>query len=64
MDVRDQIREEEPADLTVVRLFELDLVIGRTGEPDDPAGDTLGVAQVVQPSDNLVLPFGLMGSVS
>ena len=58
MDIRDGVGQQEATDLAVVGLFELDVVVGRTIEADDLAGEALGVAQVVQPSDNLELPFG------
>ena len=43
----------------VARLVELDAVVGRAVQAHHPAGQAFGVAQVVQPSDNLVLAFGL-----
>jgi hypothetical protein len=58
VDIGDGVGQHEATDLAVVGLFELDVVVGRAVETDDPAGVALGVAQVVQPSDNLELPFG------
>lgn len=58
MDIRDGIGQQQAADLAVVRLSELDVVVARAVEADDLAGEALGVAQVVQPSDNLELAFG------
>ncbi len=58
VDIGDRVGQQQPTDLAVVGLAELDVVVGRAIETDDPTGKTLGVAQVVQPSDNLELPFG------
>ena len=58
VDVGDGVGEQQAADLAVVGLAELDVVVGRAVEADDLTGEALGVAQVVQPSDNLELPFG------
>ena len=58
MDIGDGVGQQEATDLAVVGLFELDVVIGRAVEADELAGVALGVAQVVQPSDNLELAFG------
>ncbi len=58
MDVRNGVREQEAPDLAVVGLAELDVVIGGAIEADELAGEALGVAQVVQPSDNLEPAFG------
>jgi hypothetical protein len=58
MDLRDGVGQQEATNLTIVGLSELDVVIGRAIEADYLTGDALGVAQVVQPSDNLELPFG------
>lgn len=58
VDVGDEIGEEQAADLAVVRLSELDVVVRRAVKADCGTTATFGVAQVVQPSDNLVLPFG------
>ena len=58
MDVGDGVGQQEATDLAVVGLSELDVVVGRAVEADDLAGEALGVAQVVQPSDNLELAFG------
>jgi len=58
VDVRDGVGQEEAPDLAVVGLSELDVVVGGAIEVDEPAGVALGVAQVVQPSDNLELAFG------
>jgi hypothetical protein len=64
VDLRDGIGEEEPADGTVGRMGELSLVIGRSGEADESTRRLFGVPQVVQPSDNLELPFGSVASNS
>jgi hypothetical protein len=58
VNVSDGVGEEETSDLAVVGLAELDVVIGRSIETGDLTGVALGVAQVVQPSDNLELAFG------
>ena len=58
MDIGDRVGQQQVADLAIGWLVELDVVVGRAVETDDLAGAALGVAQVVQPSDNLVLPFG------
>ena len=58
MDLRDGVGQQEATNLTIVGLSELDVVIGRAVEADELAGVALGVAQVVQPSDNLELAFG------
>ena len=58
MDVGDGVGQQEATDLAVVGLSELDVVVGGAIEADDLTGEALGVAQVVQPSDNLELPFG------
>jgi hypothetical protein len=58
MDIGDGVGEEESTDLAVVGFPELDVVVGGAIEADDLAGQALGIAQVVQPSDNLELPFG------
>ena len=58
VDIGDGVGQEETSNLAVVGLSEFDVVVGRAVEADDLAGVTLGVAQVVQPSDNLELPFG------
>jgi hypothetical protein len=59
VDAGDGIGEQQPADLAVVGLAELDGVAGRAVQADQPAGVALGVAQVVRPPDDLELPFGL-----
>ena len=64
VDVGDEVGQEQMADLAIAGLMELDVVIGGARDAHDPAPDALGVAQVVQCSDNLVLPFGLMASIS
>ena len=64
MDVFDEVGQEQVADLVIARLVELDVVIGGAAQADDPTAQAFGVAQVVQCSDNLVLPFGLMASIS
>src|SRR5665213_2721868 len=58
VDIGDGVGQHEATDLAVVGLSELDAVVGRAIEADNLAGEALGVAQVVQPSDNLELPFG------
>jgi len=58
VDVGDGVGQEQVADLTIGRLVELDVVVGRAVEAHDRAAPTLGIAQVVQSPDNLVLPFG------
>ena len=58
VDVGDGVGQKKATDLAVVGLSELDVVVGRAVETDDRTASTLGVAQVVQPSDNLELPFG------
>ena len=58
VNIGDRVSQQEAADRAVSRPSELDLVVGRTTETDDLTGDAFGVAQVVQPSDNLELPFG------
>ena len=58
MDVRDGVGQQESTDLAVVGHSELDVVVGRAIQADDLTGEALGVAQVVQPSDNLELAFG------
>ena len=58
VDVGDGIGEQQAADLAVVGLAELDVVAGRAVQADQPAGVPLGVAQVVQSSDNLELSLG------
>ena len=58
VDISDGVGQHEATDLAVVGLLELDVVVGRAVEADDLAGVALGVTQVVQPSDNLELPFG------
>jgi hypothetical protein len=57
VDVGDGIGEQQAADLAVVGLAELDVVVRRPVQADQPAGEPLGVAQVAQPSDNRELPF-------
>jgi hypothetical protein len=59
MDVGDGVGEQDVTDLAVGGLVELHLEVGRAAQPDDLTGQAFGIAQVVQPSDNLVLPFGL-----
>ena len=56
--IRDGDGEQQAADLSVVGLSELDVVVARTVKADDLTSEALGVAQVVQPPDNLDLPFG------
>jgi hypothetical protein len=58
MDVGDRIGQHQTAYLAVGRPMVLDVVVRRAAQPDDPARDSFGIAQVVQPSDNLELPFG------
>ena len=58
MGIGDGVGEQQAADLAVIGLAELDVVVGRAVEADDLTGEALGVAQVVQPSDNLELAFG------
>jgi hypothetical protein len=58
VDVGDGVGEQQAADLAVVRPAELDVVVGGAVQADYLAGEPLGVAQVVQPSDNLELSFG------
>ncbi len=58
VDVGNGVGQQEASDLAVVGLAELDVVIGGAIEAHDLTGPALGVAQVVQPSDNLDLPFG------
>ena len=64
MDVRDEVGQEQVADLASAGLVELDVVVRRAVEADHATADPFGIAQVVQPSDNLVLPFGLASSTS
>ena len=59
VDVGDGVGEQQPADLQVAGLAELDGVVGRAVQAGYLAGEPLGVAQVVQSSDNLELSFGL-----
>jgi hypothetical protein len=58
MDVLDRVFQQHVSDLAVRDLAELDVVVGGAVEPDVCARSALRVAQVVQPSDNLVLAFG------
>jgi hypothetical protein len=58
VDVSDGVGQQQAPDLAVVGLSELDVVVGRSIEVDELAGVALGVAQVVQRSDNLELAFG------
>ena len=58
VNVRDGVGQQQVSDVAVGRLVELVLVIGRSIDADDLAAEALGVTQVVQPSDNLELPFG------
>jgi hypothetical protein len=58
MDVPDGVSQQQPAYLAIVGFAELDVVVGRAVEADDLTGAALRVAQVVQSSDNLELPFG------
>jgi hypothetical protein len=62
VDVRDEAAHEEPADLTVTRHVELELVVTAARDADDPAGHVLAIAQVAQALGNLAPPFGLTGS--
>lgn len=58
MDIGDRVGEQQTSDFAVMGFAELDVVVGRPIEADEPACVTLRIAQVVQPSDNLELPFG------
>jgi hypothetical protein len=64
VNITDEVGQQQVADLAIAGLVELDVVVGGATDPDDSAPDPLGVAQVVQPSDNLVLAFGLITWVS
>src|SRR6202030_252302 len=58
VDVRDGVGQQQVSNVAIGRFVELVLVIRRSIEADDLASELLGVAQVVQSSDNLELPFG------
>ena len=58
VDLRDGVGQQKVSDVAIGRFVELVLVIGRSIDADDLAAEALGVTQVVQPSDNLELPFG------
>jgi hypothetical protein len=57
VEVGDGVGQHETTDLAIVGLFELDVVVGRAVEADDPAGVALGspgCSALGQPG----LPFG------
>jgi hypothetical protein len=58
VDLGDDVGKQKVPDIAISRFVELVLVIGRPIEADDLASEAFGVAQVVQSSDNLELPFG------
>ena len=57
VNVGNGVSQQQPADPAIGGLANL-FVVGRAVETDKLASRSLGIAQVVQPSDNLELPFG------
>ncbi len=54
----ERISGMEAADDVIRGMVELHLVVGRAGETHELTRRSLRIAQVVQPSDSLELPFG------